>query len=43
LDADLIAKQRTVQQLQAETFEVARQKQEYVEMANQLENRLQQV
>ena len=33
LDADLIQKQLTVQQLQNETFEVAKQKQEYADMA----------
>ena len=43
LDADLIQKQLTVQQLQNETFEVAKQKQEYADMAGQLENRLQKV
>jgi len=41
LDTDLISKQQRVQQLQSETFEVAKQKQEYAEMANQLEVRLQ--
>ena len=40
LDQDLIMKQNTVQALQAETFEVAKQKQEYAEMASQLEHRL---
>jgi len=40
LDADLISKQHTVQQLQTETFEVAKQKQEYADMASQLEQRL---
>ena len=43
LDADLISKQQTVQKLQAETHEVAKQKQEYAEMATQLEQRLQDV